>query len=214
MFVHVGNSVKYCLNFWDYQPIWRQWMMRRCHATERPFYRVFLPDFTLRRLQIPPKTTSRNTPHSDNEKAASPRLEIRLSLLALLMVRQLPLGPMDIARSAASIPAHTAQARHRWPFLRFAGGGGPFPAPAHPTRPEPRTTPSRAELLPRMSKHPLQASQHQARRRPPPRAPPAIRGSSGGSYPPWHGQLSTAQQPTGHPHWQTSRQRYAAGNGN
>jgi len=42
--------------------------MRRCHATERPFYRVFLPDFTLRRLQIPPKTTSRNTPIQTTKK--------------------------------------------------------------------------------------------------------------------------------------------------
>ena len=178
------------------------------------FYCVLPPYFALWRLQIPPKTTSQNNPVQTMKKPHLHAWRYGFLFLYFLMIRQLPLGPMDIVRSAVSIPVCTVRERRWWSFLRFAGGGGPFPAPEHPMRPEPRTAPSRAELPRRGTQYPFPASPHRARRRPPPRAPPATRGSSDGSYPPWHGRQSTARQPTEHPHWQTSRQRYAAGNGN
>lgn len=57
-----------------------------------------------------------------------PHLNVwRYGFLFFLTIRQLPLGPMDIARSAVSIPAYTAHARRCRHFLRFAGGGGLFP---------------------------------------------------------------------------------------
>ena len=103
---------------------------------------------------------------SNNEKAAPPCLEIRLSRCVLLpsggqaattgtnrywTVCCADSGAHGNGATPASFPAPCRLRRN-------------FPAPAHPTRPEPRTMPSREELPHHETKDPFRASPRRARR--------------------------------------------------